>query len=862
MFRLLAASLSVVLLLAGVAEVTSQDRATSARKTAKGGKKGRLRGSLVEDRAARKLLDAGDARLEAQELKKAVEVWQSVIERYPRSRVRFEAHSRLGNFFLERDRAYDKARAHFDAVAGEENSDEDQRAEATLKIGVCFYQARNFGKCFGVMRDVIEHFPVSAQVNQAYYYIGLGHFQLGHYSRAIAALEKVGTNMSSEDNRVAKVEAGKRFFVRIDDADLAALETGKPVKVTVSVTSGDSENVDCFTVGRNVRIALGSIPTRLGRPVKGNGRLEVKGDDTVTVTYTDAHTAAKKTNQPVLSAVTVVGDGVVSITDGAFEETLQGTVLGKAINLQISDPDRDLTDGSDQIEAIIEVYRRKTDEEIEAELLKKASDTDSDTARKDAAKKKDAVARDAADVGEEDVEDEDEIERFKKIDEVKVKLVEAKIERKVRGLDGKLPEVDKPGDDPTAKPTGQAASKPAGEPDADKKAAGKKAAGKKAAGKKDAVKKDAVKKVVVDNSIHTGVFRTTVTLAKAEKIVGGDQILQALPGDKVRLVYLDERNSSNGVQQVQSEARCIEGNLGGVRVTRAVISDQELRLQTELKTAGALTNIASRYKEFGLKSNANDKYKQALAVCEKVARQASRLGGRLLEQTYVQLWQIYFEMDRLELAAAMAQRLQREFPNSGFVDDALLQLADVARKQGNLQRAIGIYNRLVSMKTSQLRGEAQFGIAQCYEQMAAASSGTGAAQLRDRAFQEYKKVFDQFPDSGRVGEAVSRMANYYYQQRDFSRAVDTFETVLSDYPDAKFLDVILFNYGRCLYRMNRRSEAGRRFDQLIQEFPESPLASDAKKISDALSRLNRPKPKPAAGASKKAATKGDAGAGS
>ena len=374
----------------------------------------------------------------------------------------------------------------------------------------------------------------------------------------------------------------------------------------------------------------------------------------------------------------------------------------------------------------------------------------------------------------------------------------------------------------------------------------KKPADKKAVEKKSAEKKAAAAPVV-DNSIHTGVFRTTVTLGKAEKIVVGDQVLQALPGDKVRLVYLDERNSGDGIQQVQSEARCIEGNLGGVRVTRAVISDQELRLQTELKTAGALTNIASRYKEFGLKSNANDKYKQALSVCEEVAREASKLGGRLLEETYVQLWQIYFEMDRLELAAAMAQRLQREFPNSGFVDDALLQLADVARKGGNLQRAIGIYSRLVSMKTSQLRGEAQFGIAQCYEQMATGSTGTGAAQLRDRAFQEYKKVFDQFPDSGRVGEAVSRMANYYYQQRDFSRAVDTFETVLSDYPDAKFLDVILFNYGRCLYRMNRRSEAGRRFDQLIQEFPESPLASDAKKISDALSRLNRPKPTPAPG---------------
>jgi tetratricopeptide (TPR) repeat protein len=746
---------------------------------------------------------------------------------------------RLGNFFLERDRAYDRARVHFEAIASEENRDEEQRAESTLKIGVCFYQARNFGKCFGVMRDVIEHFPVSSQVNQAYYYIGLGHFQLGHYSRAIAALEKVGTNMSAEDDQLAKVEAGKRFFVRIDDADLAALEPGKPVRVTVSVTSGDSETVNCFTVGRNVRIALGSIPTRLGRPNKGNGRLEVKGDDTVTVTYTDSHTADKKIDQPVLNTVTVVGDGVAAITDGAFQETLQGAVLGKAINLQVSDPDRDLTDGSDRIVAVVEVYRRKTDEEIETELLERATESDSDP--KSAAGN--ATNRNAADVGESDERDEDEIERFKKIDEVKVTLTEVRIAPTVTGLDGALPDVKRAGEDPVAEPAKQPAKQPAGKTAAktDTQDAKSPSVPKSAS--------EPASEPVVDDSIHTGVFRATVTLAKAETIIAGDSILQALPGDKVRLVYLDERNSSDGVYQVQSEARCIEGNLGGVRVTRAVISDLELRLQTELKTAGALTNIASRYKEFGLKSNANDKYKQALAVCERVARSASKLGGRILEETYVQLWQIYFEMDRLELAAAMAQRLQRDFPNSGFVDDALLQLADVARKRGNLRRAIGIYNRLASMKTSQLRGEAQFGIAQCYEQMATDSSGTAAAQLTDRAFQEYKKVFDQYPDSGRVGEAVSRMANYYYQQRDFARAIDTFETVLSDYPDAKFLDVILFNYGRCLYRMNRRPEASRKFDQLIQEFPESPLASDAKKISDALSRLNRPKPTPAPDAS-------------
>ena len=299
---------------------------------------------------------------------------------------------------------------------------------------------------------------------------------------------------------------------------------------------------------------------------------------------------------------------------------------------------------------------------------------------------------------------------------------------------------------------------------------------------------------------------------------------------------MDDRNLSTDPRIVIADARSIEGNLGGVRVTRALISDEELRVRTKLKTADALMNIGNRYKEFGLGENADSKYQSALLVCEEIMQEATQTGGQVLEETYVQLWRIYFAMDQLDLAAVMASRLQREFPESGFVDDALLQLADVARKQKNYNRAIGIYARLVNMQTSQLRGDAQFGIAECYDEMAAEAPEQQANQLYDRAFQEYKKVFDQYPDSGRVGEAVAKMANYYYRQKDYTRAIDTFETVLASHPDARFLDVILFNYGRCLYRMNRKDDARRRFDQLISDYPESPLAIDAKKISEALTK--------------------------
>lgn len=752
-----------------------------------------VRGSIVEDRAAKKLLEAGDARLDANEATKAVEVWKSVIERYPRSRYRFDAHLRLGNYFLDRERVYDRARVHFEAAATEENSSEDQRAEATLKQGVCFYHARNFGKSFQVMRDVIEKFPVSSQVNEAYYYIGLGHFQLGHYSRAIQALEKVGTTFSGEPGKGEKLEAGKRLFVRIEDADLAVLDPNQAVKVTCRASSGDEEVIECFPVGRNVRLAIGSVPTHLGKPASGNGMLEVHGGDKVQVTYTDEHTADKKLNVKVLKDVTVVGTAMVAVTDGAFLETVNGAVLDKGVNLRIIDADGDKSDAADQIQAMVHVYRLKTEEELESEAIALAKQPSPEGTASPAQATKSGLP---------------EGDPWKLIDSVKVTLTESK----PPAIADVRPAVTKSeGDQPTQTAVGQAS----------------------------VATQPTTPSTETNAGVHTGIFHATVSLLKTDQVKQGDDVLQALPADEIRLVYLDEVHMRDGTRQVQAVARCLEGNIGGVRVTKAEISDQELKIQTQLRTADALTQIANRYKEFGLHAKANEKYSQALAVCEEVADEARKLRGSLLEQLYVQLWNIYFAMDKLELSAAMCERLQSEFPNSGFVDDALLRLAEVARKQGNLERAIGVYSRLVGMQGSQLRGEAQFGVAECYEAMAAKAQGEGAAQLRDRSFQEFKRVYDQFPESGRVGEAVAKMANYYYIQKDYARAVDTFETVLNNQPDAKFLDVILFNYGRCLYRMDRKAEAQRRFEQLISEFPESPLAADAKKISDALTKSGK-----------------------
>jgi tetratricopeptide (TPR) repeat protein len=696
------------------------------------------RGSIIEDRAARKLLQAGDARLELGENEKALEIWESVVERYPRSQVRFEAHLRLGDHLLREIKDFEKARGHFEAAAAEANQDDEKRAYAFLNSGTCFYEAGNYGKCFSIMRDVIALFPNSPEVNEAYYYIGLGHFKLGHYSRAIEALEKVGTVFSKDDSQIEKVEAGKRLYVKIDDQDFAILEPGTQVKVTCRTKGGDEESILCDPLGRNARIVMGRIQTKLDQASPNNGILEVRGGDKVTVTYTDAHTAEKKVDEKRLKEVMVVGNGVARITDGSYLHDLPAAVLGKNLHLQITDADHDTTDGPDKVEAIVQVFRRKTPDEIDEELAKGVASGEL-------------------------VEGPDGEDLKSKIDPLLL----------VRSLPVTLREQD-----------------------------------------------------------QKGIFKLALPLrlGVAEGVITGE------PSQTIRLVYRDERNLTEETIIRTSETKIIEGNLGEVRVTRTDISDEELRLKTKLQTASALTEVGNRYKDFGLNEKANLKYAEALDVCEEILEQARKAGGKLLEETYVQLWRIYFAMDKLDLALGMSRRLLGEFPTSTFVDEAMLQQAHVERKRGNYPRAINLYASIAKLPDSPLKGEGQFYTGDCYESMALKAPAAQSGPLFEKAFLAYQKVYEQFPDSGRVGDAVAKMAAFYYKKEDYARAIDVFENVLSDHPDANFLDVILFNYGRCLYKLERKPEARRKFEQLIRDYPESDIAPEANKIVAALKK--------------------------
>jgi hypothetical protein len=63
-------------------------------------------------------------------------------------------------------------------------------------------------------------------------------------------------------------------------------------------------------------------------------------------------------------------------------------------------------------------------------------------------------------------------------------------------------------------------------------------------------------------------------------------------------------------------------------------------------------------------------------------------------------------VEKLDLAGAVCDRLIRQFPDSAFIDEAVLQQSVVARKRKEFGRAISLLDSLLKLQRSPLRGEA------------------------------------------------------------------------------------------------------------------------------------------------------------
>ena len=244
-------ALGVLGLLAGApAPAGAQDAAPE--------KPARAEVSAEVDREARHLYDKAIELMEYKQYERGLAMLNTVVRDNQGGLHSHMAHMAMGKHFLEQ-RKPQEALGHFMlltrllAPAPDEKSSPEQESlyhEALYQAGLSHYQAGQYAACFPLFRRLTEVAGRTKWADLAYYYIGMSHYNLKNWNKAIDALSLVGTEGGAgpetpdEGETLGRIEIGQRFYAKIDDADIPILRTLEvAVTATVKVSSGEIGSV-------------------------------------------------------------------------------------------------------------------------------------------------------------------------------------------------------------------------------------------------------------------------------------------------------------------------------------------------------------------------------------------------------------------------------------------------------------------------------------------------------------------------------------------------------------------------------------------------------------------------------------------
>ena len=288
----------------------------------------------------------------------------------------------------------------------------------------------------------------------------------------------------------------------------------------------------------------------------------------------------------------------------------------------------------------------------------------------------------------------------------------------------------------------------------------------------------------------------------------------------VRNAYADERTSTHGDEGwvVATQVEIVPGSKGEEQVIDR--PKQELDRRSELEKGIALGKLARVYQDLGLKVEAGRTFDEALKVVKAVA-DAERDSALGEEATY-QMWDLYFASGNEEAAAEACSKLIATFPKSPLAPAALLIMGKAEKEP---YRAIGHFSRLVSQyPDSPLAPEAQYQVAE----MKARSGNLDVAA--------YEVCANKYPDSNFAAKSLLRLAEYYTEGRDYTRAKEYLERVTIDFPDFDELDKTTYMRGVCAYRMGDIQLSYTLMHEVIEKYPGTSVSKSAGKIVELLQK--------------------------
>lgn len=170
-------------------------------------------------------------------------------------------------------------------------------------------------------------------------------------------------------------------------------------------------------------------------------------------------------------------------------------------------------------------------------------------------------------------------------------------------------------------------------------------------------------------------------------------------------------------------------------------------------------------------------------------------------------------------AKAQFDQVQRQYPNSRFVDEALFQTANVDFEKGAYQVAIRGFSKLIDAKpNSSLVPAALLKRAIAY----------GNIQQYDPAVADYKRILNDYGDSDQAQSALLGIQNTL---NDAGRP-EEFSQVLGQYkktnPGSTDVERVQFENAKNIYFNQKYDQAIQSLLSFMQEYPASPNSNEAR----------------------------------
>lgn len=317
----------------------------------------RVTGEL--DPQAKHLFDKAMELMDFKQHERGLTMLNSIVRDYQGTILAHRAHMAMGKHFLDQRNTAD-ALNHFmlltrvlAPVPGETPPEgfTDLYHEALYQAGLTQYTAGQYTAAFPMFRLLTEVAGKTSWANQAYFYIGMSHYHMGNWNKAIDSLSLVGTEVADNAaDDLGCIEIGQRFYAKIVDADVPVMrKLNQAIQATVKVSSGDTEVITGAPVPGKDNEMLASIPTALGIAKANDGILQMIGGDTLEVTYLDDSTLDGKKGIPRTGKVRAVSTGTVGFYLGDLSTPAYIAYPGQPQIVMLRDADLDTSPAAETI---------------------------------------------------------------------------------------------------------------------------------------------------------------------------------------------------------------------------------------------------------------------------------------------------------------------------------------------------------------------------------------------------------------------------------------------------------------------------------------------------------------------------------